>query len=306
MTFPKYCHTNITKAIAEKPFPFFVCLQGPKWTAYSSLDAHHWIKEDCSHWSGFLLMKLCFESQYLDASSSQRVHHMSAHFLPSFSVMLVYVYNHVVWTKALLLLSSLFLLIDVVLLWVQSKNELYSTEQDILLQSVRIIKEHGARLGITTTSQWYSDNAGKRDSAWWSLDPYLQALNLNIILCRNLYHNVDSYVRVVLVHLKRRKKKKNCCGVTADKMQLKNRFSTFLTNSSWKFWIHLLSWKGIISFFLFCKEKTKKSEHASWGLFLLCVAIDYDSSLKERRLQIQPSWTEITHADSVACLLNTT
>lgn len=34
-----------------------------------------------------------------------------------------------------------------------SKNELYSTEQDILLQSVRIIKEHGARLGITTTSQ---------------------------------------------------------------------------------------------------------------------------------------------------------
>jgi hypothetical protein len=61
-------------------------------------------------------MKLCFESQYLDASSSQRVHHMSAHFLPSFSVMLVYVYNHVVWTKALLLLSSLFLLIDVVLL----------------------------------------------------------------------------------------------------------------------------------------------------------------------------------------------
>jgi hypothetical protein len=55
-------------------------------------------------------MKLCFESQYLDASSSQRVHHMS------FSVMLVYVYNHVVWTKALLLLSSLFLLIDVVLL----------------------------------------------------------------------------------------------------------------------------------------------------------------------------------------------
>jgi hypothetical protein len=211
MTFPKYCHTNITKAIAEKPFPFFVCLQGPKWTAYSSLDAHHWIKEDCSHWSGFLLMKLCIESQYLDASSSQRVHHMS------FSVMLVYVYNHVVWTKALLLLSSLFLLIDVVLLWVQSKNELYSTEQDILLQSVRIIKEHGARLGITTTSQWYSDNAGKRDSAWWSLDPYLQALNLNIILCRNLYHNVDSCVRVVLVHLKR--KKKNCCGVTADKMQ---------------------------------------------------------------------------------------
>lgn len=34
-----------------------------------------------------------------------------------------------------------------------SKNELYSAEQDILLQSVRIIKEHGARLGITTTSQ---------------------------------------------------------------------------------------------------------------------------------------------------------
>jgi hypothetical protein len=92
----------------------------------------------------------------------------------------------------------------------------------------------------------------------------------------------------------------------ANSSRLKNRFSTFLTNSSWKFWIHLLSWKGIISFFLFCKEKTKKSEHASWGLFLLCVAIDYDSSLKERRLQIQPSWTEITHADSVACLLNTT
>ncbi|KAJ6722988.1 YNAI-RELATED MECHANOSENSITIVE ION CHANNEL [Salix koriyanagi] len=41
-----------------------------------------------------------------------------------------------------------------------SKNELYSTEQDILLQSVRIIKEHGARLGITS-SQGYSDNAGK-------------------------------------------------------------------------------------------------------------------------------------------------
>uniref|UniRef100_A0A6N2MH55 Mechanosensitive ion channel MscS domain-containing protein n=1 Tax=Salix viminalis TaxID=40686 RepID=A0A6N2MH55_SALVM len=41
-----------------------------------------------------------------------------------------------------------------------SKNELYSTEQDILLQSVRIIKEHGARLGITN-SQGYSDNAGK-------------------------------------------------------------------------------------------------------------------------------------------------
>ena len=78
---------------------------------------------------------------------------MSAHFLPSVSVMLYYVYNHVVWTKALLLLSSLFLLIDVVLLRVQSKNELYSAEQDILLQSVRIIKEHGARLGITTTSQ---------------------------------------------------------------------------------------------------------------------------------------------------------
>ncbi|KAJ6872884.1 hypothetical protein NC651_031883 [Populus alba x Populus x berolinensis] len=36
---------------------------------------------------------------------------------------------------------------------VQSKNELYSAEQDILLQSVRIMKEHGARLGITTTSQ---------------------------------------------------------------------------------------------------------------------------------------------------------
>lgn len=192
----RYNQGNCREAI-----PFFCLFARTKWTAYSSLDAHHWIKEDCSHWSSFLLMKLCFESQYLDALSSQRVHHMS------FSVMLVYVYNHVVWTKALLLLSSLFLLIDVVLLWVQSKNELYSTEQDILLQSVRIIKEHGARLGITTTSQWYSDNAGKRDSAWWSLDPSLHALNLNIILCRNLYHNVDSCVRVVLVHLKKKKKK---------------------------------------------------------------------------------------------------
>lgn len=159
------------------------------------------------HWSFFFsLMKLCFESQYWDTSSYHKFHYKSAqkdH----------YSRPQLVWDLGLVAILVVLTNICCIAMWVQSKDELYTTEEDILLQSVRIIKERGAKLSSTwqdSTGQWYSDNADKWGSVWWSSDPSLHILNFNIILRRNVkwkwvspqyqfHHDFDSCV--VLVHM---------------------------------------------------------------------------------------------------------